>query len=389
VKIALVVPGGVDRSAQFRVIPALLALIRRLAARHEVHVFALNQETQPGMWDLFGARIHNIGAAQTRLRAVRAICAEHRKAAFTAIQAVWSGSPGLVSVLAARILRIPCLVHVAGGELVALPDIVYGGRLSWKGRLREAAILRAATTVTAASKPMIEALAAQGIDGRRVPLGVDLNVWPPREPRRRGRDEAARLIHVASLNRVKDQYTLLRALALLAEGGVEFEMDIVGEDTLDGEVQALAERLGLSGKVTFHGFLPQQRIRHLVEAAHLMILTSRHEAGPLAVLEAAVAGVPTVGTAVGHIVEWSPGAARSVPVRDWESLATEIRRLLADEDQRLEVARAAFQIATREDATFTAQTFESLYAGLAARGRGGGSPDGVRVLAEQEKEELR
>jgi glycosyltransferase involved in cell wall biosynthesis len=368
VKIALVVPGGVDRSAQYRVIPALLALIRRLAAQHEVHVFALHQEAQPGEWDLFGARIHNIGAARTRSRAVRAICAEHRKAAFTAIQAVWSGSPGLVSVLAARILRIPCLVHVAGGELVALRDIVYGGCLSWKGRLREAAILHAATTVTAASRPMIEALAARGIEGRRVPLGVDLNDWPPREPRRRGRDELPRLIHVASLNRVKDQYTLLKALAILAEGGIAFEMDIVGEDTLDGEVQALAERLGLSGRVKFHGFLPQQDVRHLVEAAHLMIITSRHEAGPLAVLEAAVAGVPTVGTAVGHIVEWSPGAARSVPVRDWESLANEIRQLLADEDQRLEVARAAFQVATREDATFTAQTFESLYASLSARG---------------------
>lgn len=366
-KIALVVPGGVDRSAEYRVIPALLALIRRLAVQHEVHVFALRQEAQPGNWDLLGAHVHNIGAVRTRARAVRAICAEHRQAAFTAIQAVWSGSPGLVSVLAARILRIPCLVHVAGGELVGLRDIVYGGSLSWRGRLRERATLRAATTVTAASKPMIEALAARGIDARRVPLGVDLNVWPPREPRRRSREETPRLIHVASLNRVKDQDTLLRALAALADGGVQFEMDIVGEDTLDGEVQALSARLGLASKVRFHGFLPQQRVRQLVEAAHLMIITSRHEAGPLAVLEAAVAGVPTVGTAVGHIVEWSPGAARSVPVRDWGALAKEIRGLLADEDQRLEVARAAFQVATREDASFTAQAFESLYAGLSAR----------------------
>ncbi len=37
-----------------------------------------------------------------------------------------------------------------------------------------------------------------------------------------------------------------------------------------------------------------------------MIISSRHEAGPLAVLEAAVKGVPTVGTAVGHIAEWAP-----------------------------------------------------------------------------------
>jgi len=50
-------------------------------------------------------------------------------------------------VAAARILRLPCFIHVAGGELVALAEIGYGGRLSWKGRLREAAVLRAATVV--------------------------------------------------------------------------------------------------------------------------------------------------------------------------------------------------------------------------------------------------
>ena len=49
VKIALIVPGGVDRSGEVRVIPALLALIRRLAVTHELHVFATHQEPQAGL----------------------------------------------------------------------------------------------------------------------------------------------------------------------------------------------------------------------------------------------------------------------------------------------------------------------------------------------------
>ena len=60
-KLALVVPGGVDRSGEFRVIPVLLALIRRLACEHEVHVFALRQEASADCWHLVGAHIHNIG----------------------------------------------------------------------------------------------------------------------------------------------------------------------------------------------------------------------------------------------------------------------------------------------------------------------------------------
>jgi hypothetical protein len=40
-RIALVVPGGVDRSGRERVIPILLWLIERLARRHTVHAFVL------------------------------------------------------------------------------------------------------------------------------------------------------------------------------------------------------------------------------------------------------------------------------------------------------------------------------------------------------------
>ncbi len=366
-KIALVVPGGVDRSGEYRVIPALLALIARLSVQDEIHVFALRQETLPARWDLLGARVHNIGAANTSLRAIRAICAEHRTSVFHLVHSIWSGAPGFVAVAAARILHLPSVIHLGGGELVAFGDIGYGGRLGWKGRLREAAVLRAATVVTAASAPMIETLDRLGIAAKRLPLGVDLDIWSPREPVRRDIGKPARLIHTASLNRIKDQPTLLRALALLAESRADFEMDIIGEDTLQGEIQALAVRLGLSRRVRFHGFLPQRRLLPLIEQAHLMVMSSRHEAGPLALLEAAVKGVPTVGTAVGHIAEWAPHAAASVPVGDSAALARITGEMMSDEDRRLRIAREAVRRATQEDADCTARSFQAIYATLTAR----------------------
>ncbi len=364
-KIALVVPGGVDRSAEYRIIPALLALIKRLAASHEVHVFALHQEPRPDRWDLMGAHIHNIGPGNTRMRAIRAICGEHRSGVFRVVQSIWSGSPGLVAVAAARILGVPSCVHVAGGELVALPEIRYGGRQNWKGRARERLVLRAATAVTAASAAMIEALARLGIAARRVPLGVDLQAWPVRKPVERDTSKPARLIHLASLNPVKDQPTLLHALAAIASAGLRFQMDVVGEDTLQGQIQALTAQLGLSGCVTFHGFLPHGELRPLLEAAHLMLISSRHEAGPLAVLEAAVVGVPTVGTAVGHIAEWAPSAAVAVPVADPGALARAVIDLLGDEAARLRMALQAQHRAAREDADHTARSYEAMYADLA------------------------
>src|SRR3546814_1248565 len=141
-----------------------------------------------------------------------------------------------------------CSSDLAGGELVALPGIDYGGRRRRVSRLREALVLRTADAVTAASAPILDSLEKLGISAHRVPLGVDLRAWPPMPPRRRGAGPA-KLIHVASLNRVKDQATLLRALSILARAGHEFTMDVVGGGTLHGEVHRLAKDLGLESHV--------------------------------------------------------------------------------------------------------------------------------------------
>jgi glycosyltransferase involved in cell wall biosynthesis len=345
----------------------LLALIRRLAAAHDVRVFALAQEPEPAQWDLCGARVVNVGARRGRFAAVAAIAREHRREPFDVLQAIWSGNPGFVAVAAGRLLGVPALVHVAGGELVALPEIGYGGCLGWKGRLRESLTLPLADAVTGASTAIVEGVARFGIRAARLPLGVDLGAWPPLEPRPRRASEPARLLHVASLNRVKDPGTLLRAFAALRAARVPCELDVAGEDTLGGAVQAQARELGVADAVHFHGFLPQAELRPLVESAHVLLVTSRHEAGPVAMLEAAVAGVPTVGTSVGQVADWAPDAAVAVPVGDPLALASAARRLLDDDALRLGIARRAQARAVAMDADAMAAQFEALYARFAAR----------------------
>lgn len=360
-KLALVVPGGVDRSGQTRVIPALLALIERLARHHEVHVYAMRQEPARGQWPLRGATVYNMGGRWPALRALAAIVAEHRRAPFDRVQAVFGGRSGLSAMLAARWIRRPGLLHMAGGELVALPQIGYGGGLSWHGRLCESLTLRLADTVSAASAPVIAMAAARGIKAQRVPLGVDLRHWPVATPRPR-REGPARLLHVASLNRVKDQATLLRALSALRLQGVDAQLDIVGEDTLQQHMQHLAQRLGLARHVRFLGYRRHCECYPLLMQADVLLISSLHEAGPLVVLEAAVAGVPTVGTAVGHIAEWAPDAACAVAVGDWQAMADAVAALLADDAWRLRMAGEAQRRAVREDADFTAACFEAMYA---------------------------
>ena len=78
-------------------------------------------------------------------------------------------------------------------------------------------------------------------------------------------------------------------------------------------------------------------------------------------LEAAAVGVPTVGTAVGHLAEWSPHAALAVPCQDPAALASALGSVLEDEDLRLRLADEAHRRAALEDADHTARKFDELY----------------------------
>jgi glycosyltransferase involved in cell wall biosynthesis len=253
---------------------------------------------------------------------------------------------------------------VAGGELVGLADIGYGGRLTRRGRIREWLVLRGATRITTPSHGMVSALAQLGISAQRLALGVDRSAWPSRVPVPRPAGISARLLHVGSLNRVKDQSTLLRAFAALIRAGGDAHLDIVGEDTLQGQIQAEAQALGVAERVTFHGFLTQCELRPLFEASQLLIMSSRHEAGPIVALEAALVGVPTVGTAVGVIAEWHPLAALAADIGDAAGIARLIDSLLKDDQRRLQLAREAQRRAELEDADYSAGSFERLYATL-------------------------
>lgn len=369
--VVLVVPGGVDRSGTERVIPALLSLVERLAADHRITVVALGQEPDACTYPLLGATVVNVpperhGPHRLARQVARGVRAAGSLGTPDVIHAFWASVTGLTAIAAGRRHRVPTVVHVAGGELVAMRDIGYGGALGRGGPLITRQVLTRATCVTAATGWMRDHVVAAGhrID-EIVPLGGDRRWFAPAPERA----QPGRLVHVASLNRVKDQTTLLRAVARARAGVPGLHLDLVGVDTLDGEVQRLAAQLDLGDATTFHGFVPHLALAPIVQRAEVHVMASRHEAGPLAAVEAALCGVPTVGTRVGHIADLSwlaPPAATAVAVGDHEALAAEIVSLLTDGDRRRSLADAARAWAELHDADHTAARFAAIYARLAA-----------------------
>ena len=366
-KIALVLPGGVDRSGSERVIPCLLWLIERLtAAGDAVHVFALHQEPEPGRWSLLGAEVHNAGRRPKRLRSLAALAAEHRRSPFDLIHGFWAAGPGVVAGLFGRAARLPVVLSMPGGDLSALHDIGYGARVTARGRAWTRLAIACADREVVPSRHIAEEASILGIASEVIPFGVARDRWHPAPPRRRT-GGTLRLIQIASLNRVKDQGTLLEALRLLRECGADFHLDLIGCDTLGGTVQRRCQALGLDRHVSFHGFLPNRELRAYLERSDLMLLSSRHEAGPIVMVEAAMVGVPTVGTKVGLIDDWAPDAAVAVPVGDAVAIADAVVRLADDESERLRLADAAQCRALAKDADDTARRFRALYAEVIVR----------------------
>jgi glycosyltransferase involved in cell wall biosynthesis len=279
----------------------------------------------------------------------------------------YQGVPAIVCAPIARRLGLPLVVTLDSGELTSIDDIGYGLQRRWIDRRAVSVALRAASRVTVSTTYMSGMMPRYGTGTPGVavvPIGVDAGHFPLVA---RTEGPPWRLLRVASLNAVKDYPTLLDALASLTRRGLDVHLDIVGEDTLHGRVQELARALQLESRLTFRGFQPTDRLAAFYERAHLHIVSSRHEAAAVVVLEAAASGLATVGTSVGYVADWHPDRAIAVPVQDSDALANAIADLLREPSRRARLASAAREWTLLHDADWTAAQFERIYDEVARR----------------------
>jgi len=366
VRIAFIATGGFDPSGR-DVVPALVWLVERLARRHDVHVFVTHYHPEPRTYPFAGASVHDIGRADglPGLRRIRVLArlkrAIEEAGSFDLLHAYWGIPSSLAASIGAR-LGIPVIATLDSGELVSLDDIGYGLQRRWIDRRAVAAAAGGAARITVCTSYMARMAAQAGIRADVVPIGVDPRLFPPARP---SDGPPWRLLRVASINPVKDHAMLLRAMAVVVDRESRVHLDIVGVDTLNGSVQALARELGVGAHVTFHGFQPVDALAGFHAGAHAHVVSSRHEAANVATLEAAAAGVATVGTAVGYVADWAPqGRSVAVPVGDHRALASAIVEVLHDRPRRERVAAAAREWTLAHDADWSARRFEALYAAI-------------------------
>ena len=216
-------------------------------------------------------------------------------------------------------------------------------------------VWRRARFVTAVSGFVADlATRAYGVKPIVVPNGVD----PIAQPELRAHSPR-RIVMAGRLSIQKNPLLAIKALTLIRE--MDWSFDVVGDGPLGPEVQALAQREGIGGRVTLHGWLPNAQVAQVMADADILLMTSLHEGLPMVAIEALQLGLAIVGSQIGgmrdvveegrngFLCELSPAA-----------FAQKLRALLEDAEMLERMRRASHEKAGDFDLEKTVTAYEGV-----------------------------
>lgn len=222
---------------------------------------------------------------------------------------------GTLGRLAARLafVRRPLIVHTYHGHV--LSDY-FGPAKTRVFRAIERVLAPITDCLIAVSTATAEELVGFGV-GRRdryrvIHNGIDLEPFLAIGPsdgeatrRELGvADDELLVLFVGRLVPIKRVDVLLDAAAHARSQGAPVRVAVVGDGELRAQLEAQTHALGLDDFVTFLGF--RRDLPVLTAAADLAVLCSDNEAMGMALVEAAAAGKPAIGTDVGGVAEVVP-----------------------------------------------------------------------------------
>lgn len=368
-RIAIFSHGGLAQPGSTQDVPALAGLVRRLSELFDITVYMPVKPDGHSAQFLCGrgtvsyvkAR-HDDSTPVVAARMVDAFRRDHRIRPFSLVHGFWALPGGIAAAAAGSFFRLPSIVSILGGEAADLPRIRYG---NMRRRLPRTATLwacRTASAVVALTRFQVERLRRHGFsrtEGVRViPFGAESHFFgcsasksPP---------PPFNLLHVANINSVKDQSTMLRAFKRVS-AQVDCRLRIVGEDTLGGSIQRLVTAMGIDHLVKFAGFVRHDELPAHYEWAHLLIHSSLYEGEGVVFAEASAAGVPICGTRVGLLSDLGDSIALTVDPGDDAALAGGVLALLGDRMKMERLRADALAWSGGHDAGWTASQYAQLY----------------------------
>lgn len=203
-------------------------------------------------------------------------------------------------------------------------------RTSWVTRFRRTRVLHTAQGLIGGNRLALDLLLR---DRAGVPHAVmpQSGVIPPLVAEHRPR-EGLSIGFVGRVVPEKGLDLLFRACVRLRGG---WRVHVVGSGDAQEELEALAARLGIAARVTWHGALPRPSLDALWSSFDCTVVPSRTterwvESRGTSALTAMAHGLPVVATATGVLPELVGDAGLTLPEEDVDGLAAALQRLHDD-----------------------------------------------------------
>jgi colanic acid/amylovoran biosynthesis glycosyltransferase len=300
-------------------------------------------EIFPGLWtELAAARGAEVREVYQAVRLARLV----RERGIALVHAHFASTATEVARLAARFAGIPFTFTAHAKDIFhesAQPEDL-------RRKLSAAATVITVSEFNVAHLRREFGTAARPV--RRLYNGLHLDRFPYASPEQR----APRIISVGRLVEKKGFEILIRACAVLAQRGVDFDCDIIGTGERESALRALISELALTGQVRLLGPRPQVEVIAAVQAAAVFAAPcvvgadGNADGLPTVLLEAMALGTPCVATNVTGIPEViQPGqTGLQVAQHDVLGLADAMEQLLRDAALRQRLAQPARALIERE-----------------------------------------
>lgn len=176
------------------------------------------------------------------------------------------------------------------------------------------------------------------------------------------------IVMVARFSKQKDHATLLRAVGLLRERGLQPPVLFAGGGKAlhRAPLEKLARGLGVQEQVRFLGIV--RNVPELLMQHQLAVLSTHYEGMPLALLEGMAAGCAVVGSAVPGVREVIVDGidGRLVPEGDAQALASVLEDLFRNPEASARIAATARRVAIeRHSRELMNARYEALFLELA------------------------
>lgn len=177
-----------------------------------------------------------------------------------------------------------------------------------------------------------------------IPNGIDAAQYPaahPANPADLGVSPGRRIVvFVGRLHEQKGAEWLIETAPGWLGRLPDCDLVLVGEGPLRPALELLALRLGIAGRVHFTGF--RTDVPAILRASGLLVLPSRWEGMPNALLEAMASGLPVVATRAEGVVELLGPAAgeQTVAFGESQGFAERVVALMSDPDRAMRLGAA-------------------------------------------------